>query len=85
MELEIDGDMLMVSALAGTYGQTWSGGTVSKRVLHVARAGLASREQGEAAYDEMIKEYLSSSPNTSAKAYRTFKVLPRPPQAGDGG
>ena len=84
LELEIAGNMLIVSALAGTCGQTWSGGTVSKRVLHVARAGLASREQGEAAYDEMIKEYLSSPPNTSAKAYRSFRV-PRPPQAGDGG
>ena len=84
LELEIAGNMLIVSALAGTYGQTWSGGTVSKRVLHVARAGLASREQGEAAYDEMIKEYLSTPPNTSAKAYRCFRV-PRPPQAGDGG
>ena len=84
LELEIAGNMLIVSALAGTCGQTWSGGTVSKRVLHVARAGLASREQGEAAYDEMIKEYLSSSPNTSSKAYRTFRVH-RHPKAGDGG
>ena len=83
-ELEITGNTLVVPALAGTDGQTWSGSTVSKRVLHVARAGLASREQGEAAYDEMIKEYLSSPPNTSAKAYPSFRV-PRPPQAGDGG
>ena len=84
-ELEIAGNKLVVPALSGTEGQTWSGSTMSDRVLHVARAGLASREQGEAAYDEMIKEYLSTPPSTSAKAYRTFKVHSRPPQAGDGG
>ena len=55
---------------------------MSERVLRVARAGLASREQGEAAYKEMIKEYLFTPPETPAPGPRSFR---RPPQAGDGG
>ena len=81
-ELEITGNKLVVPALSGTEGQTWSGSTMSERVLRVARAGLASREQGEAAYKEMIKEYLFTPPETPAPGPRSFR---RPPQAGDGG
>ena len=80
-EVEIAGSMLALSALAGTDGASWSRDTLTKRVLHVTRAGLASREQGEAAYRTMMSEYLlAPSPARPLK----FRVARRP-QAGDGG
>ena len=73
--------MLVVSALAGTDGASWSRDTLTKRVLHVARAGLASREQGEVAYKTMMSEYLFAPSLGRAPKYRVY----RRPHAGDGG
>ena len=79
--MQIAGSMLAVSALAGTDGAKWSRDTLAERVLNVARAGLASREQGEATYRTMMSEYLlAPSPARPLK----FRVARRP-QAGDGG
>ena len=81
-EVNIAGTMLVVSALAGTDGASWSRDTLTERVLYVARAGLASREQGEAAYRTMMSEYLlAPSPARPLK----FRVVNRRPHAGDGG
>ena len=57
---------------------------MSERVLRVARAGLASREQGEAAYKEMIKEYLFTPPETPAPGPVLFGGLRRQ-ETGDEG
>ena len=56
--------------------------TLTKRVLHVARAGLASREQGEATYKAMMSEYLFAPSLALPPKYR---VINRRPHAGDGG
>ena len=80
-EVNIAGTMLVVSALAGTDGASWSRDTLTERVLYVARAGLASREQGEAAYRTMMSEYLLAPSHARPPKSR----VPRRPQAGDGG
>ena len=81
-EVNIAGSVLVVSTLAGTDGATWSRDTLAERVLNVARAGLASREQGEATYRTMMSEYLlAPSPARPLK----FRVVNRRPHAGDGG
>ena len=80
-EVQIAGSMLVVSALAGTDGASWSRDTLAERVLDVARAGLASREQGEATYRTMMSEYLLAPRPSPVK----FRVVNRRPHAGDGG
>ena len=80
-EVQIAGSMLVVSALAGTDGASWSRDTLTERVLYVARAGLASREQGEAAYRTMMSEYLLAPSLARPLKYRVV----RRPHAGDGG
>ena len=80
-EVQIAGSMLVISALAGTDGASWSRDTLTERVLYVARAGLASREQGEAAYRTMMSEYLLAPSLARPLKYRVV----RRPHAGDGG
>ena len=79
--MQIAGSMLVVSALAGTDGASWSRDALTERVLYVARAGLASREQGEAAYRTMMSEYLLAP----SPAPRKFRVFSGRPHASDGG
>ena len=80
--MQIAGSTLVVSALAGTDGASWSSDTLTERVLNVARAGLASREQGEATYKAMMSEYLLAPSLARPLKYR---VVNRRPHAGDGG